>query len=71
MKNTGLMGEVFALKPVSESSVLASISRRLRISTKRLKWCRKSEPRMGYGKSATVKTHVKTLRNSKSREREI
>ena len=55
MKNTGLVGEVFALKP---SSVLASISCRLRISTKRLKWCRKSEPRMGYGKSATAKTHV-------------
>ena len=55
MKNTGLIGEVFALKPVTESSVLASISRRLYISTKRLKWCRKSEPRMRYGKSATVK----------------
>ena len=71
MKNTGLIGEVFALKPVTESSILASISRRLRISTKRLKWCRKSEPKMGYGKSATVKTHVKSFRNSKPREREI
>ena len=72
MKNIGLMGEIFALKPVTESSVLASIIRRLRISTKRLKWCRKSEPRMGYGKSVTVKTHVKSsLRNFKSREREI
>ena len=55
MKNTGLMGEVFALKPVTESSVLASISRSLRISTKRLKWRRKSELRIGYGKSAKVK----------------
>ena len=68
MKNTGLIGEVFALKPETESSVLASINRRLRISTKRLKWCKKSEPRMRYGKSATVKTHVKYLRNSKSKE---
>ena len=25
---------------------------------------------MGYGKSATVKIHVKSLRNSKSREEE-
>ena len=33
MKNTGLMGEVFALKPVTESSALPSISRRLCIST--------------------------------------
>ena len=37
MKTTGLMGEVLALKPVTESSVLASISCRLRMSTKRLK----------------------------------
>ena len=44
MKNTGLMSEVFALQPVTESSVLPSISRRLRMSSKRLKWCRKSEP---------------------------
>ena len=70
-ENTGLIGEVFALKPMTESSVFASISRRLRISTKRLKWCRNSEPRIGYGKFATVKTYVKSLRNSKSREREI
>ena len=64
MKNTGLIGEVFALKLVTKSSVLASISHHLYISTKKLKWCRKSEPRMGYGKSATVKF----LCNSKSRE---
>ena len=66
MKNTGLIGEVFALKLVTESSVLASISRRLRISTKGLNWCRKSEPKMGYSKSATVKTHVKSLRKTRN-----
>ena len=37
IKNTGLIDEVFALKPVTESSVFLSISRCLRISTKRLK----------------------------------
>ena len=48
IKNTGLIGEVFALKPVTESSVLVSIRSHLCISTKRLKWVRKSKPRIGY-----------------------
>ena len=37
MKNTGLVDEAFAFKPGTESSLLASISRRLSISTEKLK----------------------------------